>query len=633
MFASFALMAVLLWEARREGPDFGHYFEWGHAALSGDIFELGADILSPGGVPFSLAVAVPGMLFATTYHAVGELMSFRTAAYLTGWAAGMLFWVSAFAALRSAARDNLALAAFGVGGLFVGTHAGFYSFTYSTEVFASAFVAATWAIALCRAHRGVLAAAAVGAFAGLLLLVRLYLVLYALPPLWLVIVGHPAAPNSDRLYEWGGASTGRTPIHQDARGSGTTAARSHRVGGGESMDDRIHVPSAVCLWWIRVPLRRSSAPPDRRRARASVAWAARLSPAVRVAFLALLIGVWRSGPRRLLWAATLGVVLMHLWVQSAWHIWWLGGSFGMRGLAPSALPLILALVATLAQDLGRPGRHAIWWVRVSLIACAWSFLLLLQADGNNGYLTWPELIAGQAPAAAAAGALVVLWAVVAVCRARWNGPEVRTEIAGGALVLLGASSGYLISRAHGRLGATLFLIAAAASVAVFYLERTPRWNRAWSLRIVYVTACVFFVAQTLVFALLAVRTERYLASGNRPPRPFRSVGAVPADDLRKNYVEYAHIPGFEDRKRKLRVYLNWLEIDAATMTPSDRDLAERVLRAMAADPRAGEMFVRVTASNGTVYLTSSDSNEATRKRAVDVAAAVPGVATVEADMK
>jgi osmotically-inducible protein OsmY len=45
------------------------------------------------------------------------------------------------------------------------------------------------------------------------------------------------------------------------------------------------------------------------------------------------------------------------------------------------------------------------------------------------------------------------------------------------------------------------------------------------------------------------------------------------------------------------------------------------------------MFVRVTASNGTVYLTSSDSNEATRKRAVDVAAAVPGVATVEADMK
>jgi hypothetical protein len=335
----------------------------------------------------------------------------------------------------------------------------------------------------------------------------------------------------------------------------------------------------------------------------------------------------------LLWAATLGVVLMHLWVQSAWHIWWLGGSFGMRGLAPSALPLMLALVATLAQDLDRPGRHAIWWVRASLMACAWSFLLLLRADGDNRYLTWSELIVGQAPAAAAAGVLVVLWAVVAVCRARWNGPEVRTEIAGSALVLLGASSGYLISRAHGRLGATLLLIAAAASVAVFYLERTPRWTRAWSLRIVYVTACVFFVAQTLVFALLAVRTERYLASGNRPPRPFRSVGAVPDDDLRKNYVEYAHIPGFEDRKRKLRVYLNWLEIDAATMTPPDRDLAERVLRAMSADPRAGEMFVRVTASNGTVYLTSSDSNEATRKRAVDVAAAVPGVATVEADMK
>ena len=73
----------------------------------------------------------------------------------------------------------------------------------------------------------------------------------------------------------------------------------------------------------------------------------------------------------------------------------------MRGLAPAALPLVLALVATLAQDLGQPWRPAMWWVRVSLVACASSFVLMLQVAEDNPYMTWSELMAGRAPAAVA----------------------------------------------------------------------------------------------------------------------------------------------------------------------------------------------------------------------------------------
>ena len=102
VLATFAVAAVLLWESRGDGPDFGHYFEWGRAAVSGNIFELDGDILAVGGVPFSQWSAAPGMLFATTYYAAGERIELRTAAYLTGWAAAMLFWVSAFTALRPA---------------------------------------------------------------------------------------------------------------------------------------------------------------------------------------------------------------------------------------------------------------------------------------------------------------------------------------------------------------------------------------------------------------------------------------------------------------------------------------------------------------------------------------------------
>src|SRR5689334_12132239 len=66
------------------GADFGHYVEWAEAALSGDIFRLSENVLSPGGVPFTVAAAGPGLLFA-----VGKLlitsMSLPNAALLVGW--------------------------------------------------------------------------------------------------------------------------------------------------------------------------------------------------------------------------------------------------------------------------------------------------------------------------------------------------------------------------------------------------------------------------------------------------------------------------------------------------------------------------------------------------------------------
>jgi hypothetical protein len=273
-----------------------------------------------------------------------------------------------------------------------------------------------------------------------------------------------------------------------------------------------------------------------------------------------------------------------------------------------------------------------WWMRASLLACAWSFPLLLL--GTSHYRTWPELLAAQAPAAVVTGSLVLLWILIAVSRRRWKVPDIRTEVACGGVVLLASSIGYLISRTSGRPSVPLFLTATIAAVGAFYLSRVAGWKHSAS-GIACAAAVVLFTAQALIFGRLAVRTERYLASGNppNPPRQFQSVGAVQIDDLRQNYAEYAGIEGFDDRKGRLRAYLNWLEIDAAKMTPADRDLSERVLRAISNDPIAGAMFVRVTARNRVVHLASSDSNAEQRDRIVEVAGRVPGVAGVEADMK
>ena len=301
----------------------------------------------------------------------------------------------------------------------------------------------------------------------------------------------------------------------------------------------------------------------------------------------------------------------------------------MRGLAPSAFPLVLALVATIAQDMNERPWRVVWWVRASLLASVWSFPLLMQ--GTSDYLTWSELLEGQAPAAVVTGALVLLWILVGISRRRWKVPDLRAEFACSGSILLAAGIGYLIAM-NGRVSATLLLTAAIAAVGVFYLSRVTGWKRS-ALGGAGTAAVVLFAAQAVIFGRLAVQTERYLVSGNPPPRQFQSVGAVPIDDLRQNHAEYAGIEGFDDRKGKLRAYLNWLEIDAAKMTPADRDLAERVLRAISSDPIAGAMFVRVTARNRVVHLASSDSNAEQRDRIVEVVGRVPGVAGVEADMK
>ena len=620
VLATFAVAAVLLWESRGDGPDFGHYFEWGRAAVSGNIFELDGDILAVGGVPFSQWSAAPGMLFATTYYAAGERIELRTAAYLTGWAAAMLFWVSAFAALRVAARNSRGLVAFGMGALFVGTHAGLYSHTYSTELLASALIAATWAIALSRAGKGVLASTAVAAFAGLLIFIRPYLVLYVIAPVWLVVVREAGSEHGTSARRFMALLAAAIPIVLAAAESaavnrwmtGSPFQPAYVYGGfGFHSVDLLHPQPGAIL---------------------THPWRGLLAyhPLYGVAFVALLIGASRRGPLRGLWAATVVAALVHLWIQSAWHIWWLGGSFGMRGLAPSAFPLVLALVATLGQDMTERPWRAVWWVRAGLLASVWSFPLLLR--GTSDYLTWSDLLAGQRPAAVVTATLVVLWILMAVSRRRWKVPDIRAEVACSGFVLLAAGIGYLIARVNGRASATLFFTAAIAAIAVFYLTRATGWKHP-ALRVACVAAMVLFAAQAVIFGRLAVQTERYLASGNPPPRQFQSVGAVPIHDLRQNYAEYAGIEGFDDRKGKLRAYLNWLEIEAATMTPADRDLSERVLRAISDDPIAGAMFVRVTATNRVVHLASSDSNAEQRDRIVEVVRRVPGVAGVEADMK
>jgi hypothetical protein len=142
-----------------------------------------------------------------------------------------------------------------------------------------------------------------------------------------------------------------------------------------------------------------------------------------------------------------------------------------------------------------------------------------------------------------------------------------------------------------------------------------------------------FAGQSVLFARLAATVESHAASGTPPPRPFRYRAAAPVDEMTQTYAEYMRIPGFEDKKASFRRFLNWQQLEISEMRPTDRALAERVLASLADDEMAGGFLLTVTAENGVVKLISSDTREDERRRALELAARVPGVVSVEDWMK
>ena len=60
--------------------------------------------------------------------------------------------------------------------------------------------------------------------------------------------------------------------------------------------------------------------------------------AVGFAALIVLIVRVRSLPERLFWLSCAIVIVLHVYSQAAWYVWWLGKqTFGMRGLGVSAV--------------------------------------------------------------------------------------------------------------------------------------------------------------------------------------------------------------------------------------------------------------------------------------------------------
>jgi hypothetical protein len=628
------LAGAMLLIAADQGPDFGSYTDWAAAALSGDIFALRGNVLSPGGVPFMIAAPGAGLLFA-----LGKVVLFpltlAAAALASGWVAAVVFWACAFIVIRRMAGGSDLLTAFGAGTLFIGTHAGLYSHAYATEVFANALIAALWAFALTRERWRLVDAAVVGALTGMLLLVRAHVAVYALPALWAAVSG-----TSGMAFEDGPAVTTGAGLQPRPGRRADIARLAQRLAAVAMPLAIAAVEYGVVNRWMTGSVRR---PPylyggngftSVDLAHPQVAailvhpWHGLLAyhPLFGVAFVALVLEASRRGRWRALWAATLVALIAHVWVQAAWWVWWLGGTtFGMRGLAPAAFPMVAALVATIRRQAATDRRRASLWIGATTVACAWSYPLLLS--GNTQFVSWSALLRAQMPVLVA---LAVSGGVLVVAGWRgFNRPPIDRLLLWLASIFAAAIACYLFLQAS-QVNDPLARSAAALAAAIVLASCLrvavvdPRWVVA-----AFMTAVIgAFVAQAALFARLAVRTEMRLASGAPPPRPFRFVGAAPVDESRASYAEYLEVPGFDREKAAVRRYLQWQWIDASRLSPDDRRIADAVRLEIERDELFADRLVALSVRDGVVEMAAPGMTAAQQSRARELALNVPGARAV-----
>jgi len=600
-----AVAAIGMLAASIGGPDFGRYRQWAFALRNADIFAIPSNIGSPLGLPVTQWSHGPGMLFTVPLVTLGRVVNFTDAPFVAGWASILVFWWAFFRILTWAARGNLALTAFGAGAAFLGTHAGFYTRAHASESLALVALALLVAAVVDPDPRLIRGSWMIGCAAALLFATRTYYIVYAAPALAL---SADRIITSGRLFAGPAADTGMAA-------AGTSGRRRLVAATALAIPLLIAIAQQLLVnRWMTGSVRRSVYVFGDATYR-SMDWLAPQFSAVlahpwhgllvyhplyAVGFAAMLTCLLRSSARRerVLWAAGLGAVLINLWVQAAWHIWWLGtGTFGMRGMAAASVVLVPAIVRVIADLQAKQTTDAATraraWALAVVAACLWSLPLLML--GTTQFFTWAAVFAAQQRgfalltgarwlgATAVAAALIAAAGSWAQKRRRLVATDPVIIATAGFLCAL--SLGYVMASARGPLEDTrgaalvfpaLLLVILTGSSFVLWRLATRRLREYGAQRngdalprpddiarpLVAFAVTVVFIIGTALFTRLAINTERRLASGDIPQVNYQYRATFQLQIAINGLREYERISGFEERKDALR---RFLESQGATL--------------------------------------------------------------------
>ena len=564
------LLAAALLAIGRAGPDFDHYLNWSRAFSRSDIFEIRGAILSPNDVPLSQWAHGTGLILALPLYLTGDRFGDGPSGIVAGWLGGMVFWWAMWRLLLRASLGNVPLTLFGMGAAFVGTHAGFYSHSHGSESVGYA-LAAVLALALVSTGRWRIRESLVGgAAAALLIGVRTNLAIFALPATVLlgaraVMARNLVGPKIVILaLGWliGTTLIGILEVAQVNHWmTGDYLRSAYEFGGDGFLSIDLASPQLLAVlghpWHGLLPYH----------------------PVYAIGMAAVIYLILQPGSKseKLGWLVLGALIVLQLHIQASWYVWWLGtGTFGQRGMSITAVLLVPALVTAIARDRSDRGIRRRIWVLLTTAGCLWSYLLLLQGETN--FFTYSQLLDAQLQMLTAlirpgrvlallAGLILPAAFVVWIIRHnRPDRPDPLSEWSAGLLSILGISYLELIVAGRSLGDAAIFGLVgfALAAVVLFLSWVVTRWffrttievgREEWTYNAVGVGLVVTFLTTTALFARLAFRTERWIATGGPPPRAMECSSSVLWDEVRESFEEYHFVTGFESQKAALETFL------------------------------------------------------------------------------
>ena len=322
-------------------------------------------------------------------------------------------------------------------------------------------------------------------------------------------------------------------------------------------------------------------------------------PLYAVGFVALIVLIVqaRAWPERFFWLSCAFVIVLHVYLQAAWYVWWLGKqTFGMRGLGVSAVILVPALIY-LMRGRELRGKGYGLWAAAALACCLWSAPLFLEnLTAETQFYTYAELFGRYgtfvrplvAPFALIVGMTLLVYLFARAdkgatgLRGRFATQMRQRPALTVSLMLLIPLMLYCLLAYVATQAVALISIPLSALFTVAFLsmsaEDTPvsdPTKRPIGERIVAVGLIALFGVSTVLFARLARHTEAQIAAHALPAEDVLYVSAVHVDEVAESYWEYLEVPGFEAKKAALKEYV--LKLRACATIPSQDMVAPRVM--------------------------------------------------------
>jgi hypothetical protein len=536
------------------GPDFPRYEEWAVVARTSDLKAIQSSVPSPLGFPISQWSHGTGFFFAASQALaarwLGEIDSIRLACNF----ASFVFWWSMLGVVCIVSKGRTPFILLGLGLLMLGTNAGYYTRACGSETFGLATIALLMRISLSHAllsARTALLAALATAFA---LITRIQFAVYIVAVILIAVTyNHGLRGSLRKTRGWlcfvffpiaGWAVIQVLFVNYWMTGAPWRSAYLFSDGQFQSLSLRTFQLGAVLFhplhgWFVYHPF-------------------------VAVALLAGAVHVIRSRVDRMAFLVGALAIGLHLWLHASWYCWWLGESFGMRGLSVASVLLVPAFIRVVRAA---PPVERVSWVVASTACCIWSgilvwgeasycatwgsfaqlittritdvrfFVPILASAGvvSGAFIFMRRQFVGDR-AAALGAALAIMFAVAYLCQyiARMFLPPSHQQIVEISLITIATS------------------IAAVCCLACCTRQRVPKTPTSIPLEyiiLIALTGVGIFVTVKFVRLAVSAQIDRKAIDANR-------AGTCNLAEVRACYDEYLLIPGFDNEKAELGGFID-----------------------------------------------------------------------------